>query len=155
MPDQQPRFGLPDRGELLESMAHGAAGDSVAAVVHEAVAKVRRPDGSLVLNDLRTYRTTKDGPLYALNMILSLDVFRVSAWARAGFSLFQRKSAIRNVEDLCQREGVDSAVAWALLHGQHEKLHVDVLRDLMEDFVDSDKAEMIRRILQKSLRKWR
>jgi hypothetical protein len=154
MPDTPPNFGLPDRGELLESMAHSVAGESVAATVHEAVARVRRPDGTLVLDDLRTYRTTKDGPLYALNMILSLDVFRVSAWAQGGFSMFQKRSAVRTVEDLCRREGIDSAVAWALSNGQPERLHVDVLRELMEEFVHSDKADMIRRILQKSLFKW-
>jgi hypothetical protein len=156
MPDDTPPgFGLPDRGELLESMAYGVAGEKAAVAVREEVAKVRRPDGSLVLEDLAAYRTSKDGPLYALNMILSLDVFRVSAWAHGGFSLFQRKTAVRSVEDLCRREGIDSAVAWALSNGAREKLHVEVLHGLMEEFCHSNQADMIRRILQKSLQRWR
>jgi hypothetical protein len=156
MPDEPPpTFGLPDRGELLESMARSMADESVTAAVKDELAKVRRPDRSLVLEDLQPYRTSKDGPLYTLSMILSLDVFRVGAWVQDGFGGPQRRQAVRTVEDLCRREGIDAAVAWAVAHAEPDRLHVTTLREQMEEFAHSDQADMIRRILQKSLRRWR
>lgn len=156
MPDEPPpTFHLPDRGELLESMTQSVASESVTAAVREELAKVRRTDGSLVLEDLVPYRTSKDGPLYTLSMILSLDVFRVGAWAQEGFGRPQRRQAVRTVEDLCRREGIDAAVAWALANAEPDRLQIAALREQMEEFAHSDQADMIRRILQKSLRRWR
>ncbi len=156
MPDEPPpTFHLPDRGELLESMAQSVAGESITSAVRDELAKVRRPDGSLVLEDLAPYRTSKDGPLYTLSMILSLDVFRVGAWVQNGFGRPLRRQAMRTVEDLCRREGIDAAAAWALAHAEPDTLHISTLREQMEEFAHSDQADMIRRILQKSLRRWR
>jgi hypothetical protein len=148
-------FDLPDRGEWLVDTVSSLANESIGAVVASEVEKVRAQDGSLAVDSLRDFRREKDGPLYALSLILGLDVMATRVWAEAGFGFLQRKSAGRTVEEIARREGITAAVLWALTNGDRKKLHVDVLRDMLRGIESSERGDTILRILVKSLRKWR
>lgn len=151
---ENPDFGLPDRGDLLIQMALELAGERTASIVAGEVERIRRPDGSIVSNDLGEYRGYKSGPLYALTIILSRDRITVSAWASNCFGFGQKRDAQRTVEQLFQREGITAAVVWVLASSK-KKVYVDVLRDMLKNYVHSDHFDTSFRFLEKSLRKWR
>lgn len=155
MSSSYPDLDLPDRGQLLTEMVHSLAGPEVASIVAAEVDGVRAPSGALAVENLHDYRKPKDGPLHALSLILTMDAMAAGAWAQMGFGLLQRRSSGRKVEEMARREGVDAAVVWALVNGNREKLHVDVIRAMLNDFHNSDRAEMVWNVLGRSLRKWR
>lgn len=121
------------------------------------VDRVRRPDGALVAADLRDVRKEKDGPLYILGALLGLEAITVSVWAGSGFGMLQKRSASKQVEQLCREQGVAAAVDWALANGSRDRLHLSVLRDGLDDMLHGttlNEAGM-RDGLRRCFRKWR
>lgn len=131
MARQTEKYQLPDQGFVLVRWAHDIAHGRTSVVVDSEVERARRPDGALTVVDLAAFRRAKDGPLSVLRTLLELEAAAVRRWSRAGFARFARFSAGRRVERLCREQGVEAAVAFALAHGQAERLKLHELRDLL------------------------
>lgn len=142
---------LPDAGEVLVALA----GDGRAAqLVAGEVDRVRHPNGALCAADLAAYRRDKDGPLNALRVLLEDEARTVSVWSESGFGMFQKRSAAKQVEQVCLGQGLDAAVDWALANASGS-LHVDVLRRMFKTTLDGSFGQALLSILDRSLRKWK
>jgi hypothetical protein len=140
---------LPDAGQALVALAGGDP--AVAAEVD----RVRRPDGALCAADLTAYRKDKDGPLQALRILLEDEAQRVSVWSGSGFGLLQKRSASKQVEQVCIEQGANAAVNWALANSTNGNLDVTVLRMMYKSTLDGSFGPALQSILEKSLRKWK
>lgn len=140
---------LPDAGQALVALAGGDP--TVAAEVD----RVRRPDGALCAADLTAYRKDKDGPLQALRILLEDEAQRVSVWSGSGFGLLQKRSASKQVEQVCIEQGANAAVNWALANSTNGNLDVTVLRMMYKSTLDGSFGPALQSILEKSLRKWK
>jgi hypothetical protein len=140
---------LPDAGEALVALAGGDP--AVAAEVD----RVRRPDGTLCAADLTAYRKDKDGPLQALRILLEDEAQRVSVWSGSGFGMLQKRSASKQVEQVCIEQGANAAVNWALANSTNGNLDVTVLRMMYKSTLDGSFGPALQSILEKSLRKWK
>jgi hypothetical protein len=140
---------LPDAGEALVTLAGGDP--AVAAEVD----RVRRPDGALCAADLTAYRKDKDGPLHALRILLEDEAQRVSVWSGSGFGMLQKRSASKQVEQVCIEQGANAAVNWALANSTNGNLDVTVLRMMYQSTLDGSFGPALQSILEKSLRKWK
>lgn len=153
---QSVRYQLPDQGHHLSQLAYDVAGERGAAVVAAEVDRVRRPDGALAQVDLRGFAKAKDGPLHLLSTLLSLEALSVSVWAESGFGMMQKRSARKQVEDLCRTQGADAGTEWALTNGT-KKMQTDVLRGMLVNLLGSGSldADFFRRELGRTFRKWK
>ncbi|WP_208114553.1 hypothetical protein [Mycobacterium sp. BK086] len=126
------RHGLIDAGRTLITLSGDRA--DVAAEVDRA----RHPDGSVHCVDFAAYRKYKDGPLNALRVLLEDEACTVSVWAESGFGAFQKRSASKQVEQVCLNEGLDAAIDWALNNATNNRLDVEVLRSMFKSTFDGD-----------------
>lgn len=154
---QTKKYQLPDQGFTLVRWAHDIAHGRTTVVVDAEVERARRPDGALAHADLSAFRKAKDGPLSVLRTLLDLEATAVRRWSKDGFARFHRRSAGKQVERLCQQQGVEAAVDWALANGSTDRLHLDALRDMLgarlcnTDPFDEEffKGELSRAILER------
>ncbi len=128
---QTKKYQLPDQGFTVVRWAHDIAHGRTSVVVDAEVERARRPDGALTVTDLSAFRKAKDGPLSVLRVLLELEAAAVRRWSKAGFARFHKRSAGRQVERLCQQQGVEAAVDWALANGFPDRLDLDALRDML------------------------
>jgi hypothetical protein len=140
---------LPDAGAVLVALA----GDSAAQVVAAEVDRVRHRDGALCAADLAAYGKDKDGPLHALRILLEDEARTVSVWSASGFGMLQKRSASKQVEQVCLERGLDAAVDWALANASG-RLDVEVLRRMFKTTLDGSFGQALLTILDRSLRKW-
>ncbi|EHB48713.1 hypothetical protein MycrhDRAFT_5554 [Mycolicibacterium rhodesiae JS60] len=153
------RYPLPDQGDTLVRLARDVGGERGAAVVAAEVDRVRRPDGTLVAADLPESRKPKDGPLHLLGSLLGMEAITVAAWAGLGFGMMQKRSASKQVEQLCRDRGLTAAVDWALANATNGQLHITVLRDSLDSILDGHMLNLdegfFRSELARAFRKWR
>lgn len=150
-------LGFPDQGDALIRLAGEAAGEWAAQVIATEVAGIRRTDGVLTFADCRASKSFMKGPAQYLAGLLNLESIAVAAWASAPAGMMQRRSVLKEVEQLCQRDGVVAAVEWALANGSRDRLRLDLLRDTLaavpQDMPGGE--ELLRSELVRSLRKRR
>jgi hypothetical protein len=151
-----PSYDLPDQGEALIRLARGIPGQAGAEVVAAEVARVRRPGGVLARADLQGMNS-KDGPAQLLRGLLEVEAITVGTWAQSGFGITQRRSVGKQVEDMCREGGATAGVQWALANGNPDRLHIQVLRDMLAGVMDSmpGGAAFMRTRLSRSFKKWK
>jgi len=155
---QTPKYGLPDQGHNLAQLARDVAGDPGAALAVAEVNRVRRPGGALAQADMVSYKKAKDGPLFVLNSLLSIEAVSAAVWSEHGFGMMQKRSAKRQVEQLSRNSGIDAAVDWALTNGSNTKLDIGLLRDMLglEKLIGTSfDPAFFRHEMATSLRKWK
>lgn len=148
------RYDLPDQGCNLVLLAGELGGADVAAEVD----RVRRADGVLAQADVMSYSKPKDGPLFVLNSLLSLESVCVAVWGAAGFGVLQRRGARRQIEKLCRGDGVEAGVDWAMANGSMTDGSVARLREALtlDRLVNvSFSVDFIKGQLNESLIKWK
>ncbi|WP_431240999.1 hypothetical protein ACQ86B_29180 (plasmid) [Mycolicibacterium aichiense] len=112
-------------------LAAEAAGAGAAEVIAAEVASVRRPDGVLTFADCRASKAFMKGPAQNLAGLLNLESMAVGVWASGPAGMMQRRSVAKQVEELCQKDGVIAAVRSALANGNPDRLSLTVLRDAL------------------------
>ncbi len=150
-------LGFPDQGDALIRLAGEAAGGRAAEVIAAEVASVRRPDGVLTFADCRASKTFMKGPAHNLAGLLNLESIAVGVWASSAAGMMHRRSVTKEVEQLCQQDGVVAAVRWALANGNRDGLPLDLLRDSLVRIPQNMPGgeEFMRSELVRSLRKRR
>jgi hypothetical protein len=140
----------------LIRLARGIPGQAGAEVVAAEVARVRRPGGVLARADLQGLNS-KDGPAQLLRGLLEVEAITVGTWAQSGFGITQRRSVGKQVEDMCREGGATAGVQWALANGNPDRLHIQVLRDMLAGVMDSmpGGAAFMRTRLSRSFKKWK
>jgi hypothetical protein len=127
---QTSKYQLPDQGDTLVRLARDVAGDGGAAVAATELVRVRRADGTLAARDLAGVQYEQGGPLSTLSVILAGEAIAVAVWSEWGFDKRrERKSASKQVDEICRSNGVEAAVDWALANATNNRLKLDVLRD--------------------------
>ena len=148
------RFDLIDRGDQFLLHISNVAGDAAAEVVAQALAPIRRANGSFDAGLLAKYRKTKDGPLaFFVVPYLGTSEIALAAWAAVG----GLKVRDRDIKARLSEDGPDGVVDWLLTQDHSERL--DFAR-LAEDFVDlrgnaQFRDEYFGGILREAVLKWR
>jgi hypothetical protein len=150
-------FDLPDQGDILIRLAHDVAGEWGAAVIAAEVASIRRPDGVLAFDAARASKSFMKGPAHNLAALLNLESITLGVWASSGFGLMQRRSATKQIEQLCREGGLLAGVQWALANGNRDQLRLDLLRGMLANLPQSMPGgeEFMRSEIARGLRKRR